>query len=149
MVRGGLLVLACAVFAQAGDLLPTASLGAAETALTRMFTPRAVPPGTYVVYRSGQTIQDVAAVLASTDRAPTPGAWKPERQDVLDAFDGAKQADRFRLAELYVGVHPFVARGLLARDGRREAYTLISPYPDATLTRLEPGTMIIVFQIPF
>ena len=44
---------------------------------------------------------------------------------------------------------PFVARGSLVRDSRRLAYTLISPYPDATLTRLEPGTLVIVFHVPF
>jgi len=29
------------------------------------------------------------------------------------------------------------------RDGQLESVTLISPVPDATLTRLEPGTLII------
>jgi hypothetical protein len=125
------------------------SLGQADEALTRRFTPGSVAHGTYVVYRSERPVSDLAAELRAHDPAPSQGAWKPERQDSLEAFDGASRADRFRIAELYVGIHPFVARGSLVRDGRRLAYTLISPYPDATLSRLKPGTLIIVFHIPF
>ena len=125
------------------------SLGQADEALTRRFTPGSVARGTYVVYRSERRVSDLAAELKAQDLAPSQGAWKPERQDALEAFDGASRADRFRIAELYVGIHPFVARGSLVRDGRRRAYTLISPYPDATLTRLEPGTLVIVFHVPF
>jgi len=125
------------------------SLGQADEALTRRFTPGSVAHGTYVVYRSERPVSDLAAELRAHDPAPSQGAWKPERQDALDAFDSASRADRFRIAELYVGIHPFVARGSLVRDSRRLAYTLISPYPDATLTRLEPGTLVIVFHVPF
>ncbi len=125
------------------------SLGQADEALTRRFTPGSVARGTYVVYRSERGVSDLAAELKAQDLAPSQGAWKPERQDAREAFDGASRADRFRIAELYVGIHPFVARGSLVRDGRRLAYTLISPYPDATLTRLEPGTLVIVFHVPF
>jgi hypothetical protein len=126
-----------------------ARLGVLDPALTRLFTPRSVPAGTYVVYRSERSIYDISAALKAEDPDPPPGAWTAERQDPLDAFDGASRADRFRLAELYVGFHPLVARGSLVRDGDRRAYTLISPYPDPSLTRLEPGTMVIVFHIPF
>jgi hypothetical protein len=125
------------------------AIGRADAALTGRFTPRSVAPGTYVVYQSDRSLDAVAAELRAEDPSPAPGAWKPERQDVLDAFDGSTQADRFRIAELYVGIHPFVARGSLQRGGRRVAYTLISPYPDASLSRLLPGTMIIVFHVPF
>ena len=125
------------------------SLGQADEALTRRFTPGSVAHGTYVVYQSERPVSDLAAELKAQDPAPSQGAWKPERQYALEAFDGASRADRFRIAELYVGLHPFVARGSLVRDGRRLAYTLISPYPDATLSRLKPGTLTIVFHIPF
>jgi hypothetical protein len=94
-------------------------------------------------------VKELAAELKAQDPDPAPGAWMPERQDALEAFDGARRADRFRIVELFVGIHPFVARGSLVREGRREAYTLISPFPDATLTRLEPGTLVIVFHVPF
>jgi len=36
-----------------------------------------------------------------------------------------------------------VARGWIEYGNRFESVTLLSPYPDATLTRLLPGTMVI------
>jgi hypothetical protein len=36
-----------------------------------------------------------------------------------------------------------VARGWAERGDRFESVTLLSPYPDRTLTRLEPGTLVI------
>jgi hypothetical protein len=148
MARGVLWVLV-AVLCQAVRPAPAVPLGVVDPTLTRLFTPRSVPTGTYVVYRSERSIQDIAAALRAEDHDPLPGAWRAERQEVLDAFDGSSRADRFRLSELYVGIHPYVARGSLVHDGHRQAYTLISPYPDASLTRLEAGTMVIVFHIPF
>jgi hypothetical protein len=147
MGREGLLVLAAVLSGQ--PVPPTVPLGVADPVLTRLLTPSSVPEGIYVVYRSAQPIQAITTALRSEDPDPAPGAWKVQRQDVPDAFDGASRADRFRLAELYVGIHPLVARGSLVRDGRREGYTLISPYPDASMTRLQPGTMVIVFHVPF
>ena len=144
MLRGAVgLLLAVLCQASAPD-----RIGVADPALTRRFTPASVAKGTYVAYRSGRPLQDIAAWLSAEDRNPTPGAWKAERQDALDAFDGASRADRFRIVELYVGTRPLVARGSLLRNGRREAYTLISPYPDASLTRLEAGTLVILFHVP-
>jgi hypothetical protein len=141
--------LAVAVLCQPVRSAPPVPLGVADPVLTRLLTPRSVLAGTYEVYCSERSIQTIAADLRAEDHDPAPGAWKAEHQDTLDAFDGASRADRFRLAELYVGIHPLVARGSLVRDGRREGYTLISPYPDASMTRLRPGTMVIVFHVPF
>jgi hypothetical protein len=141
--------LAVAVFCQPMRSAPPVSLGVADPVLTRLLTPRSVLAGTYEVYCSERSIQTIAAALRAEDHDPAPGAWNAEHQDTLDAFEGASRADRFRLAELYVGIRPLVARGSLVRDGRREGYTLISPYPDASMTRLRPGTMVIVFHVPF
>jgi hypothetical protein len=124
-------------------------MGQPDEALTRRFTPGSVARGIYVVYHSERPIEAVVAELRARDSSPAPGAWKPAREDALEAFDAASRTDRFRIAELYVGIHPFVARGSLKLAGRRVAYTVISPSPDATLTRLLPGTMIIVFNVPF
>ena len=33
-------------------------------------------------------------------------------------------------------------------QGQTESWTLIAPYPDAALQRLESGTLIIVLRIP-
>jgi hypothetical protein len=143
------ILLAVAVLGQPMRSAPPVPLGVADPVLTRLLTPRSVLAGTYEVYGSERSIQTIAADLRAEDHDPAPGAWNAEHQDTLDAFDGASRAERFRLAELYVGIRPLVARGSLVRDGRHEGYTLISPYPDASMTRLRPGTMVIVFHVPF
>ena len=50
---------------------------------------------------------------------------------------------RAALARLYTGQRVRVVRGWIDRGDRFESVTLLSPYPDATLTRLVSGTMII------
>jgi hypothetical protein len=63
----------------------------------------------------------------------------------LDAFGSGGLYDRAALARLYGSRRPSVARGWIDEAGRFESLTLISPHPDAGLTRLEPGTLIIRF----
>jgi hypothetical protein len=126
-----------------------APLGQFDASLTRLFTPLAAPPGTYAVFRSEKSITELTERLRSQDPAPAPGAWEPTRPEVHDAFGRAGYYDRFKLAELFGGKRLTVVRGTLTRDGRHVAYTLISPYPDPTLSRIEPGTMTIVFNVPF
>jgi hypothetical protein len=70
-------------------------------------------------------------------------ASKPEHLEALDAFGGAGAYDRAKLAALYGGRRATVVRGWRLSGGRFEALTLVSPYPDASLTRLNQGTMII------
>ncbi|HEV3139494.1 MAG TPA: hypothetical protein VGY57_03205, partial [Vicinamibacterales bacterium] len=65
----------------------------------------------------------------------------------LDAFGSAGRYDRSALARAYGGTRARVARGWRKTGDRFESITLISPYPDATLTRLNPGTLIIRFSI--
>ena len=50
---------------------------------------------------------------------------------------------RFDLVRLYAGRRAKVARGWRQEEKRFESVTLVSPYPDASLGRLEPGTMVI------
>ena len=122
-------------------------LGVADAALTRLFTPLSMPPGTYVVYRSPRPIAELTAALRALDPAPAPGAWEPTRPEAHDAFGQSGLYDRFRLAELFGGQRLTVVRGSLRREDVRLAYTLISPYPDPTLSRIESGTMVIVLTI--
>jgi hypothetical protein len=65
----------------------------------------------------------------------------------LDAFGSGGAYDRSAVSRLYGGRLASVARGWF-RDGERfESVTFVSPYPDATLSRLLPGTLIIRFII--
>ena len=54
------------------------------------------------------------------------------------------QARRLLRAQAWV---ERVARGWKREGDRFESITLISPHPDASLARLEPGTMIIRLTI--
>ncbi len=122
-------------------------LGQPDPALTRLFTPLSTPPGTYVVYRSDRPVGEIAAALRALDPAPAPGAWQPTRPEAHEAFGQAGLYDRFRLAQLFGGRRLTVVRGSLHVDGRLRAYTLISPFPDPTLSRIEHGTMVIVLTL--
>ncbi len=75
------------------------------------------------------------------------GAWQVTRLEAHEAFGQAGIYDRLRLAQLFGGKRLNVVRGSLARDDARDAYTLISPYPDASLTAVNPGTLVIVLHV--
>jgi hypothetical protein len=123
-------------------------LGTRDQALTRLFTPIAVPPGTYVVYTSTETIEVLTARLRERDGSPAPGAWEPTRPEAHGAFGQEGAYDRARLARLFNGKRVTVVRGSFVDSGQRLAYTLVSPYPDATLSRIVSGTMVIEFRVP-
>ena len=56
--------------------------------------------------------------------------------------------DKGRLARLFGGSSPWVARGSLATPRGRIAVALISPYPDLAITTLRQGTLVIVTRLP-
>ena len=119
-----------------------------DAALTRLFTPPGVPAGTYVVHSSAETIETLTSRLRELDLSPAPGAWQATRPEAHGAFGQEGLYDRARLARLFNGKRVTVVRGSLTREGRRLAYTLVSPYPDATLSRIVEGTMVIEFRVP-
>jgi len=70
-----------------------------------------------------------------------------EHLEAPDAF-GAAPVDRGRLARLYGGRRAVVLRGWREEPDAFESMTLISPYPDPSLTRLEAGTLVIRYRFP-
>ena len=92
-------------------------------------------------------------VIADTPRSlrdDEPGAHYGEIEplEALDAFGAAGTYKRAPLARLYGGTRVRVARGWSAAADRVDSITLLSPYPDPSLTRLRPGTMAIRFTVP-
>ena len=78
-----------------------------------------------------------------------PGAWEPKAELPFDAFGQTGRYDRWRLAEVYGARRARVARGPRGAGTHvTEVWTLVSPYPDPSLTRLEPGTLLIVLRLP-
>jgi hypothetical protein len=118
------------------DPRPATPSGAAEEtcdpALTRLFTPERPVLGRYEACADPRPIAGVA-----------PASWTVESLDPGDAFDGTGSYDRAALIRLYGGRRVQVARGWTETADRFEATTLVSPYPAVTMTRLEPGTLII------
>jgi hypothetical protein len=124
------------------------SLGTIDAALTRLFTPVSAPRGRYLVYRSDRSIADLSRELQALDPNPAPGAWAPTRPEAHDAFGQEGAYDRPRLARLFRGRRVTLVRGSIARGGTRTAYTLVSPYPDASLSTVVEATMVIEFHVP-
>jgi hypothetical protein len=121
--------------------------------LARLFVPRHVLDGTYqvTVMKEGvdRALRLVMAALAPGARpGEPPGAWQVQRLDPLEAFGTAGVYDRSKVARLYIGRRASIVRGSIGRDRRVvAAVTLISPYPDPTLSRLEEGTMVILLRL--
>jgi len=100
--------------------------------LAALFTPA---PGRLGRYEACTIAQPIEAVAGH--------GWSISATAPLDAFGLGTSYDRSRVARLYGGSRPLVARGWIQEDGHFVAITLISPYPDETLTHLVPGTLIL------
>ena len=107
-------------------------LASCDPALLPLFTPPHPHLGRYEVCASDAPLTPV-------------GDGPIEALEALDAFGTAGTYDRPALARLYGGSRVQVARGWRRTGDRFESITRFSPYPDASLTRLLPGTLEIRF----
>ena len=117
-----------------------------DPALTARFTPARSPLGDYRVCTTEDGLERVR-------QEPPPdlsGAHfgRPEEMAPLDAFGLAGPLDRAALARLYSGRSVRIVRGWAVRQGQFTSITLLSPYPDASLSSLHPGTMVIAWTAP-
>ena len=103
-----------------------------DPALVALFTPAHPRLGRYEVCESPAPLEPV-------------GGGPVEALEALDAFGAAGSYDRAKLSRLYGGTRVQVARGWTRTGNRFESITRLSPYPDASLTRLLPGTLEIRF----
>jgi hypothetical protein len=109
-----------------------------DPSLTALFTPPRPELGRYEVCTTSESIEQA---LAEGKSAEPRDAIEP--LEALDAFGTAGTYDRAALARLYRGTRVRVARRWQQRDNQFVSETLLSPYPDPTLTKLNPGTMVI------
>ncbi len=118
-------------------------------ALARLFAPRETPAGAYRAFTSDLGLEaSLQQIHQDASLSSWPGAWTIARVGPVDAFGQGGRYDRWQLARLYAGTPARIARGPRIEDGRVvEAWTLISPYPDAGVGRLEPGTLLLVLQL--
>ena len=115
----------------------------------RLFTPLRAHTESYRAYVSPRSMGDVLRQLESDlSLLSPPGAWTPTALLSSDAFGLSGSYDRAKMARLYGARRALVARGPRGGGGRpTQAWTLISPYPDRNLERLEPGTLLIVLNL--
>jgi hypothetical protein len=126
------LALAAGPFAAPQEPAGSSAQFRCDPALSRLFAPRHPQWGRYEVCVTAAPLGSVADP-----------AWSREEMAPFDALGGAGDYDRAAVARLYGAARPLVARGWTMQNGALEAVTLISPYPDATATHLESGTLII------
>jgi hypothetical protein len=111
-----------------------------------------VPQTQRAAYRAYVSPLGVEATLQQLADDPAilrpPGAWTPQAMIPYDAFGLSGSYNRWKVAGLYRSRRAQVARGPRVDQGQTESWTLIAPYPDETLQRLETGTLIIVLRIP-
>jgi hypothetical protein len=143
---GGFLLAVLLVAGASAAPLPTPAGGEYDATLTRLFTPGDAPVGAYEVWRSDESIESLAGRLRGLDPAPLADAWKVQRGEPGTVFTEGPY-NKGRLARLYVGQRLSVARGALTTPKGVLAFTLVAPWPDATLRALRPGTLVIVVRI--
>ena len=111
-------------------------LASCDPALVPLFTPPHPHLGRYEVCASDAPLQPVNGGK---------NGETIEAVEALDAFGAAGTYDRPALARLYGGTRVQVSRGWTRNGNQVEAITRLSPYPDASLTHLMPGTLEIRF----
>jgi hypothetical protein len=110
-----------------------------DRALAALFTPARPEVGRYEVCITADPL------AASVEQGAADGVHFGDVQtlEAFEAFGAAGPYNRTALARLYGGTRVHVARGWARRDDRFESVTLLSPYPNPSLVRLDPGTMAI------
>jgi hypothetical protein len=114
-----------------------------------MFAP-AAQRGSYRAFVSTSPLDVTLAALADEPSLlHPPGAWLPRTLRAGDAFGESGSYNRWDIARLYVSTPVTVARGPRGNAGRTvESWMLFSPYPDRTLSALQPGTLLLVLTVP-
>ena len=119
--------------------VPAGPAAGCDPVLTALFTPRAPEIGRYDVCTSASPLEQAIA-----DRTAEGFQFgEIEHLEPADAFGTGGAYDRFALVRLYGGQRVRVARGWRQRGATFESVTVLSPYPDAALSRLTDGAMII------
>jgi hypothetical protein len=116
---------------------------ACDPALVGLFTPPRPRVGHYEVCTSSRALE----LLMAEGRREGIHFGEVEALEALDAFGSGGTYNRFALTRLYGGMRVRVSRGWRESGERFQSVTLLSPYPDVALTRLNPGTMAVTLTL--
>jgi hypothetical protein len=117
-----------------------------SAAHVRLFAPPA-RQSEYRAFVSSAALDEALRRIAGAQPGP-PGAWHPAGVSPLDAFGSSGSYNRFQLVRSYLGKRPRTAHGPWTTAEGLETWTLVSPYPTATLDAVEPGTLLIARRVP-
>jgi len=129
-----------------GDAVSSLGGWTESPAHIRLFAPPA-HQSEYRAFVSNSAFDAVLRRIADAQPGP-PGGWRPESVPPLDAFGSSGSYNRFQLVRLYLGNRPQTAHGPWATAEGLETWTLVSPYPNAALDAVEPGTLLLVLRVP-
>jgi hypothetical protein len=116
-----------------------------DPALAALFTPKRPAAGMYEVCAAPASI-DIDIVLAGlTSEGVRFGPV--DAADPLDVFGTAGSYERSAVSRLFGGRRANVAHGWASRGRALVSVTLVSPYPNRTLTALVNGTLVIRYVV--
>src|SRR5512135_3437868 len=114
-----------------------AALLSCDPRLTALFTPLRPVLGSYQVCTTAHALPEAVSAVDGLHAAPA------ETIDAVDAFGAPGPYDRGALNRLYDGRRVRAVRAWRETDGHFDSLTFISPYPNADLTELNGGTLVI------
>jgi hypothetical protein len=114
-----------------------------DPALRTLYTPPRPKMGQYEVCTSEKAVEH----LIAEGGGEGVHFGEIEALEPLDAFGTAGAYNRFAVARLFGGRRVRVARGWRISQDVFESITLLSPYPDAEFSHLNPGTMRIILRL--
>jgi len=149
VVRGGCCLAAVATLLSVIHAAPGGQGWRPAPEFLPLFAPPRAPAGAYEAYVTGRDLETVLDEVRRNPAFSTPDAWKVHPVIPSDAFGESGGYNKWNVARLYGATRARVARAPHLENGRvTETWTLISPYPDAALDRLEVGTLLLVLRLP-
>jgi hypothetical protein len=127
---------------QAGPKSPVAAC-AADPVLAALFTPQRPAAGTYEVCVAAASIE----IVLAAGKGEGLQFGTVDAADPLDVFGTAGPYERSVVSRLFGGRRANVAHGWSTHGRALTSVTLVSPYPNRTLTALVNGTLVIRYVV--
>ena len=114
-----------------------------EPALAALFTPKRPAAGTYEVCVTPAAID----LVLTAEKGDGLRFGPVDAADPLDVFGIAGPYERAAVSRLFGGRRASVARGWSTHGRALTSVTVVSPYPNRTLTALVNGTLVIRYVV--
>jgi hypothetical protein len=144
-MQGSQMIYAILFIILAGQAAPKSPAASCDPdpALAALFTPKHPAAGTYLVCAAPASIDIVLAAQTGEGLQFGP----VDAADPLDVFGTAGPYERSGVSRLFGGRRANVAHGWATHGRTLTSVTLVSPYPNRTLTALVNGTLVIRYVV--